>query len=403
MSYAFTPSVIILGDWATVYVEDYSVQIAPWVMGAFADLFLQGILAAQTANYFNFRDVDNTQRRFTWLVIFLTILCCLKTAQNISIVWDTVLANFANPDVSGLLVATAWSHYTTSLSTAVIATYVQAFFTYRYWMLTRRWYICAIMLCGMVVSLVGAALVIVYLPKLEHAAVKTWSLVHFVAAIIVDTLITACTARHLQRHKSTIQSTAQTVNRLIRMTWQSALPPTICVIVNAAVLEARPLELTHIAFNMVLPKLYAVSLMYTLNLRNELRDERASREPSSAGSRSRPTLGIGKQPSLPGRSGGFGPGGGGGGGANGPSRMERGVSFIGGKRRGLSFSDQGGQEKKLDGIHVETSVSRDGVSSGNAMELRNFEGQGPFGKATSEQNSEFEQDVWEPDMKYNAH
>jgi hypothetical protein len=75
-----------------------------------------GILATQTVKYFNFRDIDNIRGRFAWLVIFLTILCCLKTAQNIIIVWDTVLANFANPDVSGLLVATAWSHYTTSLS-----------------------------------------------------------------------------------------------------------------------------------------------------------------------------------------------------------------------------------------------------------------------------------------------
>jgi hypothetical protein len=141
MALTFTPSVIILGDFAASYVEAYNVQIAPWVIGAFADLFLQGepfrlsypsrlhtntpplplpgILTAQTANYFNFRGLDNTQRRFTWLVIFLTILCCLKTSQNISIVWDTVLANFANPDVSGLLIITAWSHYTTSLSVSI--------------------------------------------------------------------------------------------------------------------------------------------------------------------------------------------------------------------------------------------------------------------------------------------
>jgi hypothetical protein len=33
---------------------------------------------------------------------------------------------------------------------------------------------------------------------------------------------------------------------------------------------------SHIAFNMVLPKLYAIALMYTLNLRNEMRDERNS-------------------------------------------------------------------------------------------------------------------------------
>lgn len=42
MAFTFTPSVIILGDQAKNYVEGYNVQIAPWVMGAFGDLFLQG-------------------------------------------------------------------------------------------------------------------------------------------------------------------------------------------------------------------------------------------------------------------------------------------------------------------------------------------------------------------------
>jgi hypothetical protein len=100
--------------------------------------------------------------------------------------------------------------------------------------------------------------------------------------------------------------------------------------------------------------------------------------------------------------------------------MERGVSFIGGRGRVLSFSGQGGQGRKLDGIHVETHVSKDGGSSGNAVEvsefgilddfgfadnhpqLRSFEGRGSFGRAILEPNSEFEQEVWEPDIKYNA-
>lgn len=119
-----------------------------------------GILAAQTANYFSYRDADGSHRRFAWLVIVLTILCLLKSAQNITIVWDTVIAAFANPDVSMMLVATNWWHYTTSLSTALIATFVQCFFVYRYWMLTKRWYVCAVMVVGMVISLIAAILVV---------------------------------------------------------------------------------------------------------------------------------------------------------------------------------------------------------------------------------------------------
>jgi hypothetical protein len=133
---------------------------------------------------------------------------------------------------------------------------------------------------------------------------------------------------------------------------------------------------------MILPKLYAISLMYTLNLRNEMLAEQTSHERSATGSLTYPAIpGVGKQSFLPRKSSGFIAGGGArdvvnvsgkGAGGNVSSGMERGVGFIGGKGRMLSFSGQGGQARKVDGIHVETHVSRDGGSSGNAMEVSDF-------------------------------
>jgi len=387
----YTPSVIILNAYSQDYVNRAAIQIAPWVMGTFADFFLQGIMAAQVANYFNFRDVDGSKSRFTWLIVVLIVLCTIKSAQNVTIVWQTVISNFANPDVSSLLVATNWIHYSTSLTTAIIATYVQSFFVYRYWMLTRRWYICLVMAIGMVVSLIGSALVIVLIPQLQHEAVRVWSLVHFIAAIIVDSLITICTAIHLQSQKTSIKSTADLINRLIRMTWQSALPPTICVIINAALLESLPLQLPHIAFNTVLPMLYAISLLYTLNLRNELRGERMTSHERSTGSRT--GAGIGKQSFIPGGNTYRGAGV-----SNaGIGNAERGVSFIG-KGRGMSFNN--GQSRKMDGIHVETQITRDGGSSGNTMELRSFGAEDV--KSIPAPDSDFDREVWEPEKQYNA-
>ncbi|CAG7853224.1 SubName: Full=Uncharacterized protein {ECO:0000313/EMBL:CCA72913.1} [Serendipita indica DSM 11827] len=381
----FVPSNITLNPYSQAYVDGANVQIAPWVMGTFADLFLQGILAAQTANYFSYRDADGSHRRFAWLVIVLTILCLLKSAQNITIVWDTVIAAFANPDVSMMLVATNWWHYTTSLSTALIATFVQCFFVYRYWMLTKRWYVCAVMVVGMVISLIAAILVIHYLRLIQHATIKKWSLVHFVAAITVDTLITAGTALHLYKKKTSIQSTSEMIDRLVRMTWQTALPPTLCVIVNAVVLETRPLELTHIAFNMVLPKLYAVSLLYTLNIRNEMRTERMTSHERSTGTHPGPTHVGGKRSFIPNdlayRSAG---------------NVERGVSFVAGRGRGMSGGNTMGG-RRVDGIHVETHISTHGGSSGNNVEMDTFDG-----KPAINNVSDFDKEVWEGDKRYMA-
>ncbi|KAG8826247.1 hypothetical protein FRC17_008309 [Serendipita sp. 399] len=301
----YTPSNITLGGLAQFYVENADLQIGPWVIGTCIELFLQegqeltgcsdemkiqtlthfpppilpllpGILVMQTSNYLSFEDPKGHPLRFVWLVLVLNVLCLIKSAHNIRIVWDVMVANYANPDMSVALLAVSWTSYTTALSTAIIAIYVQAFFVYRYYMLSRRWYLCVFMALGMTLSLLAAIMVVYYMPQILHEKIRMWSLIHFVSAIVVDTLITACTAWHLYRQKANVRSTAELINRLIRLVWQSALPPTICVIVNAAVLETRPIEVTHLIFNFILPKLYAISLLYTLNSRNEIRSQQTS-------------------------------------------------------------------------------------------------------------------------------
>jgi hypothetical protein len=145
-------------------------------------------------NYFLYSE-GATARRFTWLVIVLILMCILKSVQDVVIVWQTIIENFANPDVSMMLVGIYWWHYTTSLTvrfsfllrlrcckianhphdgfvfslpqTAIIATFVQGFFAYRYWMLTKRWWASAIMALGMIISMVGAVLVVRTKPFLQ--------------------------------------------------------------------------------------------------------------------------------------------------------------------------------------------------------------------------------------------
>ncbi|PVF93873.1 hypothetical protein CPB86DRAFT_789625 [Serendipita vermifera] len=295
-----SPSVIILSPLGQHFVSQAAVTIGPWTLGTCADLFLQGILLAQTTTYFTsyegFSASSDTRRRLSWLVIGLTILCLLKSLQNIVDVWEIAIANYCNPENSLFLVIGEWKHYTASLSTAIIATVVQSFFVWRYWKLTRRWYICIVMIVGMLLSIIAACLVVVSLaipnyglgtnpgnggfnfsPPKGPMSPQRWSVVHFGSAIVVDGLITVETAWHLHIQKTNAtRSTSEMISRLIWMIWQSALPPTICVVANATVLQFFSLQDTHIAINMVLGKLYAISLIYTLNVGKEMRLERGN-------------------------------------------------------------------------------------------------------------------------------
>ncbi|PVF94917.1 hypothetical protein CPB86DRAFT_788596 [Serendipita vermifera] len=293
-------SVIVLKPSSEHFVTHARVTIAPWLMGTLADLFLQGVLAAQTTTYFTLheeRSLSSLKRpNLSWLVIFVGILCVLKSVQNIVDVWQLLVVNYCNPDTASTVIVTNWIFSTASLSTAVIAIVVQSFFVYRYWMLTKRWYICITIIIGMILSITAACLVVVSLevpkpsstgprpvsstgPPLPSGPLspQRWATIHFISAVIVDTIITGATAWHLHSQKALVaRLTSEMISRLIRMVWQSALPPTLCVIANAILVRIHPLHNTHMAVNMVLPKLYAISLMYTLNVRNELRSERGS-------------------------------------------------------------------------------------------------------------------------------
>lgn len=70
---------------------------------------------AQVTHYFLSSSGDSSRRRFSWLVVVLTILCILRSSQIIKIVWDTVVTNFANPDLARILVNIRWWHYTEGL------------------------------------------------------------------------------------------------------------------------------------------------------------------------------------------------------------------------------------------------------------------------------------------------
>jgi hypothetical protein len=64
------------------------------------------------------------------------------------------------------------------------------------------------------------------------------------------------------------------LNRLIRAVLISGLPCTIAALIGLICIAALPMyNMTCIIFNLAMAKLYVVSCLYTLNCRNELREE----------------------------------------------------------------------------------------------------------------------------------
>ncbi|KAJ6601091.1 hypothetical protein DFH09DRAFT_1302400 [Mycena vulgaris] len=218
-------SIIELTPASASFVARRVDTLGPWVLGAFTDCILMGVVFCQVYTFFTTKTPIKTgfQRYCYWLVLVVLFLSMLKTVQEMSVVWVQNVHDFANPDVARLRVVQAWWQVSTPLMTGVIGCVVQ---------------------------------------------------IHLVGVFVADFLITTGTFLALRRRASGLERTALLINRLVRMVFESAIPPTIIASIDLILTQTLGRKLLwHLLLNFALGKIYVISLLYTLNSINEYRRE----------------------------------------------------------------------------------------------------------------------------------
>ncbi|KAF8143838.1 hypothetical protein K438DRAFT_1945687 [Mycena galopus ATCC 62051] len=294
-------SVIELSPASAVFVDTRTTSLGPWVLGGFLDCILLGVIFCQTRTYFRTRPpVQNTlQQYYQWLVIVVVGLSILKTAQCIGVVWVQNVLDYANPDVARLLVAKAW------WQTGIIGVIVQSFFCLRFYMLSRNWKFCVPIVCAMCLGLAGVCFSLANILAGNAKAKVMWLLVHLVGVFVADLFITTGTVyMFLQKRSSGLERTTKLINRLLRLVFESAIPPTVIAMTDLILTQTLGPELLwHLFVNIALSvqsyevvalltsifrlgKVYVVSFLYTLNSINEYRvREKRSQEVHPSGNR----------------------------------------------------------------------------------------------------------------------
>ncbi|KAJ7255828.1 hypothetical protein B0H12DRAFT_1323127 [Mycena haematopus] len=249
-------------------------------------VFTQGILCSQFVWYMT-ESKRTSEPESLLLKLFvggLALLTTMKTVQALAMSWLQNCAMFENMAAADALFTTNWVFLTTLLTSAVISFYVQMFFCYRLWTLSRNLYlvaaVSALLILALAQACVAAYAVFTDVPK----SIK-WTAAHRGVAMCGDVLLTAGTVFALLRHSKIALprgQTAQILNALLRLTLQSAAPSATCAFINfvvaiqmsrpnMALADLRPILVITEVTNMLLPKLYAISAMWTLNLRAEIR------------------------------------------------------------------------------------------------------------------------------------
>ncbi|KAJ7279338.1 hypothetical protein C8J57DRAFT_132685 [Mycena rebaudengoi] len=263
-----------------------------WDLGTHADLILQGILFAQFTNYWSryYMSDPLSQKLF---VLGLCIATTFKSAHAIALVWVQNVDNFMSLNRAAGMFLTNWLKQSNSLIGQIIAFYVQVFFCRRLWIISKNIYVVAFVLLlfvfGLISAIVHAAFkfsgqlfVLSHSPTqagnyLKPTGKEIWSSIHYATVVTGDMILSGSTIYFLlRRSQQAPLATVGILNRLIRISFQSAVPVTLCALANficqALYLHHASIDATVLCIlltGMMLPKVYAISAMWTLNSRNE--------------------------------------------------------------------------------------------------------------------------------------
>ncbi|KAJ7106614.1 hypothetical protein C8R44DRAFT_885890 [Mycena epipterygia] len=235
--------------------------VGPWLIGGAQDLVLQGVLSCQFANYYSWYGDD--KRVFKIIVGVLTVGTWLKSIQTFAVIWIKFVVHFNDFEGAMLLSFTAWWESGNALMIAAIGLY---------------WYVAAPIEFLAIFGFLSMAVATHFVATLDIVRIPPWLAAHAGSVFVADICLTLTTAYFLiKSRKDLLPQSAGLVNALLRLTFQTAAPATFCamtyLIVSQIMIPTGVPTPSNIItlFNMPLPKLYAVSMMWTLNARRTLR------------------------------------------------------------------------------------------------------------------------------------
>ncbi|KAJ7347333.1 hypothetical protein DFH08DRAFT_779581 [Mycena albidolilacea] len=260
--------------------------LGPWLIGSSLELVLMGVLGCQFVNYYNWYPDDSRSLRIA--VGILCLLSVLKSAETFASLWIFLINHFGNIEYDLSLTTTGWWDTANPLMVACIDFYVQCFYLYRLWGISKRWWVVAPIFALFIFAMVAIVLATYFIAISQKNDVASWFGTHLGTAFAGDAILTLTTAYFLLKTKKQIISsqTAGIITSLVHLTFQTAAPASLVAMFNLIFSQMyrsnNPLlGYVEIAFNQPLPKLYAISMMWTLNARRAIR---ARSELSGSGS-----------------------------------------------------------------------------------------------------------------------
>jgi len=248
------------------YVNNPGIMLGPWMLGALLDFMFAGILLQQ---FYFYRTHFKDDALYIKVIVWITMLfATLKTVQAFLIVWFKVIIAYGDWREAA---SWPWQDWSEPILGASLGAASQTYFSIRCYRLSGRktW----LLLCLFFFMFIswgcsfGVGLQIGLSDPYADGKIPYAVIPMLVTTVAVDSVITFVTLFYLLQPKKGFNPQTDTiVGRLVVITFEAALPPALSALCDM-VTSITEIGNLHATFNMLTPRLYAFSLLFTLNVR----------------------------------------------------------------------------------------------------------------------------------------
>jgi hypothetical protein len=243
------------------------------LLGGLVSMGLSGALATQCFLYFRIYSGDS--RKYKALVLFTWALDAVHSGLIAAAIWKYFVIGFGDKTKGDFIYIEV---ALTVAFTAVITWIVHLFFAYRVHRLSRGQWLCTVPIVLLAFGRVAAALT----STSEMGMIRSYSgfidkagwvfTLGLSFSCAIDIFITMAMCYHLRASRTGLQSSDHLIDMMILYSFENGALTSITTIVTLGCWLAMNDNLIFFGIHFSIAKLYAISLLLTLNTRHTIRE-----------------------------------------------------------------------------------------------------------------------------------
>ncbi|VDC07742.1 unnamed protein product [Peniophora sp. CBMAI 1063] len=251
---------------------DVKTNLGAILLGGFISMALSGVVACQAFLYFRMYG-DKDKRSVKLLVYLVWALDAVHTALIAASLWDYFALSFGEQKTDYVNVETAL----TVAFTATITFIVHLFFAYRVLRLSKyNWWctgpITALAFCRLIAAIVSTYELASLASYSAFAEKAGWVFTLGLAlSATLDVLITAAMFYYLQMSRTGFERMDHLIDTLLLYTFNNGALTSVATIAALVCWLCMRYNLIFLGIHLSIAKLYAISLLITLNTRYSIR------------------------------------------------------------------------------------------------------------------------------------